>query len=512
MSQVHFLDLFLGYEPPEAIRAEVEALAVEHAGIDREARTISLRLSSGVYITEALLSQMASELEARYGLRRLEFSVQYPPEALASFDYRDLYRVFVKAYSPSAAILAGAGYALEGDTLTIHLRANGKNELLPHVPMAERFLFERFGVHKTISVEAHSNLEGKALFEETERIRREAMKSMPAATDAASPAQKSGGSRPQQQAPQQTGDLFYGKPFHGEKVPIRDLNLDMFRVVVEGKVFAVQHRELKKRNAWVICFDVTDYTGSVRVNQFMEADKAKPILENVQVGMWVRIQGKMTFDRYDNEMVMQPNSIQKLKAPKREDTAPEKRVELHLHTTMSSMDALTDTAAAVKQAAAWGHKAIAITDHGCAQSFPDAMKAAGKAKVAGTDENIKILYGCEGYYVNDVDDRIVVHGDLDADFDAEYVAFDLETTGLSAQHDVIIEIGAVVMKRGEVLDTFQTFVAPGRKLTPKIIDLTGITDEMLVARRRSTKFCRSFWNSWADVRSARTTPTLTSAL
>ena len=480
MSQVHFLDLFLGYEPPEAIRAEVEALAVEHAGIDREARTISLRLSSGVYITEALLGQMASELEARYGLRRLELSVQYPPEALASFDYRDLYRVFVKAYSPSAAILAGAGYALEGDTLTIHLRANGKNELLPHVPMAERFLFERFGVHKTISVEAHSNLEGKALFEETERIRREAMKSMPAVTDAASPAQKSGGSRPQQQAPQQTGDLFYGKPFHGEKVPIRDLNLDMFRVVVEGKVFAVQHRELKKRNAWVICFDVTDYTGSVRVNQFMEADKAKPILENVQVGMWVRIQGKMTFDRYDNEMVMQPNSIQKLKAPKREDTAPEKRVELHLHTTMSSMDALTDTAAAVKQAAAWGHRAIAITDHGCAQSFPDAMKAAGKAKVAGTDENIKILYGCEGYYVNDVDDRIVVHGDLDADFDAEYVAFDLETTGLSAQHDVIIEIGAVVMKRGEVLDTFQTFVAPGRKLTPKIIDLTGITDEMLV--------------------------------
>ena len=480
MSQVHFLDLFLGYEPPEAIRAEVEALAVEHAGIDREARTISLRLSSGVYIAEALLGQMSSELEARYGLRHLELSVQYPPEALASFDYRDLYRVFVKAYSPSAAILAGAGYALEGDTLTIHLRANGKNELLPHVPKAERFLFERFGVHKTISVEAHSSLEGKALFEETERIRREAMKNMPAAAESAAPAQKSGGSRPQQQAPQQTGDLFYGKPFHGEKVPIRDLNLDMFRVVVEGKVFAVQHRELKKRNAWVICFDVTDYTGSVRVDQFMEADKAKPILENVQVGMWVRIQGKMTFDRYDNEMVMQPNSIQKLKAPKREDTAPEKRVELHLHTTMSSMDALTDTAAAVKQAAAWGHKAIAITDHGCAQSFPDAMKAAGKAKVAGTDENIKILYGCEGYYVNDVDDRIVVHGDLDADFDAEYVAFDLETTGLSAQHDVIIEIGAAIMKRGEVLETFQTFVAPGRKLTPKIVDLTGITDEMLV--------------------------------
>lgn len=108
---------------------------------------------------------------------------------------------------------------------------------------------------------------------------------------------------------------------------------------------------------------------------------------------------------------------------------------------MSNMDALTDTAAAVKQAAAWGHKAIAITDHGVAQSFPDAMKAASKAKVAGTDQNIKILYGCEGYYVNDVDDRIVVHGEQDITFDQEFVAFDLETTGLSSRSDRIIEIG-----------------------------------------------------------------------
>ncbi len=117
----------------------------------------------------------------------------------------------------------------------------------------------------------------------------------------------------------------------------------------------------------------------------------------------------------------------------RVDTAPEKRVELHLHTNMSSMDALTlrRPEGPSKRAASWGHRAIAITDHGGAQSFPDAMKAASKAKVAGTDENIKILYGCEGYYVNDVDDRIAVHGDGDFDFDDEFVAFDLETTGLS---------------------------------------------------------------------------------
>ena len=143
------------------------------------------------------------------------------------------------------------------------------------------------------------------------------------------------------------------------------------------------------------------------------------------------------------------------------------------------MDALTKTGEAVKRAASWGHRAIAITDHGGAQSFPDAMKAASKAKVAGTDENIKILYGCEGYYVNDVDDRIAVHGDRDFDFDHEFVAFDLETTGLSSQHDTIIEIGAAIMRRGEVIDTFQMFVDPKRKLQPKIIELTGITDAML---------------------------------
>ena len=479
--QVCFQDLFLDYTPPEPLREAVGRMAVVQAEIDRPARSIRLRLTSEVYITEKNLELVRAQVAERYGLKNLELAVRYPPETLAQMDFYDLARVFVRAYSPAAAILAGARWEMDGETLRVHLQANGRDELLPHAPKAERYLEERFGLHKNIEIHSNHAYAGRELFAETERIRREAIKNAqlaPPVQQAAAP-RASGASGGAKAAPQESGDLFYGKPFHGERVPIRDLNLDMFRVVVEGKVFAVNHRELKKRNAWVVCFDVTDYTGSVRVNQFMEAAKAKPILDNVSAGMWVRIQGKMTFDRYDNEMVMQPNSIQKIKTPKRVDTAKDKRVELHLHTTMSSMDALTDTAAAVKQAAAWGHRAIAITDHGCAQSFPDAMKAAGKAKVAGTDENIKILYGCEGYYVNDVDDRIVVHGDTDMAFDGEYVAFDLETTGLSSQHDVIIEIGAVRMKGNDVLDTFQTFVAPHRALSPKIIDLTGITDAML---------------------------------
>ena len=482
MNEVYFPALFPDFALPEELAEALERLAVVHAELDRETRTIRLDAQAEHYLAEKQLQSLCRAVEKQYGLKQLELSVRYPAEELPNMEFRDLAQVFIRAFSPSAAILAGAGYAVTDEAVVIRLKANGKDSILQNAKKAEQFLRDRFGVSKKIEVEAHSNLEGRALFEETARIRAEALKNAPAITASApqSGAKPSGGSAPAPAEP--TGALFYGRPFSGKPVRMDELNLDMFRVIVEGKVFAVQHRELKKRGAWVVCFDMTDYTSSVRVNQFMEAAKAKPIIDNVQPGMWLRVQGKMSFDRYDNEMVLQPNAMEKIEAPKRRDTYPEKRVELHLHTTMSSMDALTDTASAVKRAASWGHRAIAITDHGGAQSFPDAMKAASKAKVAGTDQNIKILYGCEGYYVNDVDDRIAVHGDGDFSFDEEYVAFDLETTGLSSLHDTIIEIGAAIMKGNEVLSTFQTFVDPHRPLQPKIVDLTGINDQMLAGQ------------------------------
>ena len=482
MNEVYFPALFPGFPLPEELAEALGRLAVVHAELDRETRTIRLDAQAEQYLAEKQLQALCRDIEKEYGLRELKLSVRYPASELPNMDFRDLAQVFIRAFSPSAAILAGAGYEVTDEAVVIRLKANGKDSILQNAKKAEQFLRDRFGVSKKIEVEAHSNLEGRALFEETARIRAEALKNAPAITASAPQggAKASGGAASTPAEP--AGALFYGRPFSGRPVRMEELNLDMFRVIVEGKVFAVQHRELKKRGAWVICFDMTDYTSSVRVNQFMEAAKAKPIIDNVQPGMWLRVQGKMSFDRYDNEMVLQPNAMEKIEAPKRRDTYPEKRVELHLHTTMSSMDALTDTDAAVKRAASWGHRAIAITDHGGAQSFPDAMKAASKAKVAGTDQNIKILYGCEGYYVNDVDDRIAVHGDGDFSFDEEYVAFDLETTGLSSLHDTIIEIGAAIMKGNEVLSTFQTFVDPHRPLQPKIVDLTGINDQMLAGQ------------------------------
>ena len=307
-------------------------------------------------------------------------------------------------------------------------------------------------------------------FARTEAIRRAAMKK--SAHPAAAPAPTKGGGGKSQ------GKAIFGRPITKAITPIEELELDMGMVVVEGDVFAVDNRELKKRNSWVVAFDITDYTGSIRVSKFFpQAEEAKPLVDGVKKGMHLKIQGRLNLDRFYGDMVLEPTAVTTAEKKMKEDTAPEKRVELHLHTTMSSMDALTAVGPklgpdknVVKRAQAWGHKAIAITDHGVAQSFPDAWHSA---------KNIKLLYGVEAYFINDVDDRVVVHGETDASFDDEIVCFDIETTGLNKKYEVIIEIGAVVLKNGEITDTFNTFVSPGRLLSPEIIRLTGITDEML---------------------------------
>ena len=471
--KIYLFDMFRDYEPPEELRSALSQAAIAAADIHPESRSVQVVVHSEQYIPQRILNRIGKEISNLYGLRSLELTATHPASELHKLEPEELMQLFVSRNSMARGSLAGARWTWDDTALTIHLVANGKETLLEHIPAVQNHLRERFAAPVTIGVEAGSALEGKALFDAMESIRGSVLESLPA-SGPAGPARKEEKAAPPSEA-------FYGKPFKGTAVAMRDLNLDMGTVIVEGKVFNVDHKELKKRNAWVVKFDITDNTNSVRISRFMEAGEAKPILDNVQPGCVLRIQGKPIEDRFENEMVLKPYAMMPGSMPKRQDTAPgEKRVELHLHTTMSNMDALTVTADAVKQAAAWGHRAIAITDHGVAQSFPDAMKAAAKAKVAGTDENIKILYGCEGYYVNDVDDRIVVHGQQDMTFDQEFVAFDLETTGLSSRTDRIIEIGAVILKNGEEIDRFQTFVDPERPLDRRIVELTGITDEMLV--------------------------------
>ena len=471
---VYFFQMFPDYQPPETLHAALSQAAIAAADISAEERSVHVVVHSETYIPQRLMDQAAREIASLYGLRRMTLTATHPASELTQTEPEELMNLFVQRDSMARGSLAGAKWEWEGDHLTIHLVANGKDALMEQVPSVQQTLRERFAAPVTISIETGEALEGKALFDAMESMRGQLMQKLP--TTAPAPKREDKAAAP--------SDTFYGKPFRGNAVPLKDLSMDMGTVIVEGKVFNVDHKELKKRNAYVVKFDMTDNTNSVRVSRFMEANEAKPILENVKIGSVLRVQGKLIEDRFENEMVLKPYAMQPGSLPKRQDTAVGcKRVELHLHTSMSNMDALTSTDAAIKQAAAWGHRAIAITDHGCCQSFTDALHTVeGKKppKVAGTDETIKILYGCEGYYVNDVDDRIVVHGEKDMTFHEEFVAFDLETTGLSSRDDRIIEIGAVILKDGEEIDRFQTFVDPERPLERKIVELTGITEDMLV--------------------------------
>ena len=281
------------------------------------------------------------------------------------------------------------------------------------------------------------------------------------------PSNAGGGAKKESSA----GKIIMGREIKGHPMPMSELNPKAGNVVVEGKVFKCEFRELRQPGMWLALIEMTDYEGSVIVRKRMLEKDVAPLRDRVSTGMWLRVAGTMELTYDGHDMQLNPRDVTEITHEPRMDTAEVKRVELHLHTRMSNMDALTDTGSVVKLAAKWGMPAIAITDHGVAQSFPDAWHA-GEGK-------IKILYGCEGYFVNNMDDRIAIHGHQDIGFSDEIVCFDIETTGLKVTQEAITEIGAVRLRNGEIVETFQTFVDPERRLTPEIIGLTGITDEML---------------------------------
>ena len=474
LEKVYLFDVFPEYNGPDIQLKTLEDAYVLDAEIDPAQRSIDITLFSDFYIPQWDLDDVACWAMNHYRLRSVSVVCKHPSDQLTKIETDELRNLFVSHDSMARGSLAGAKWSWEGNTLTVCLKGNGKKELEANAGKVRAALEERFETEVEIRIESNCNLEGQALVEAMEKMRRQMVQDLPVNCPC--------GAEKKTAAPV-SGDAIFGKSFRGVVTPMKDLDLNMGNVIVEGKVFALDHKELTKRNAVVVKFDMTDNTSSVRISRFLEKKEADPIMDGVKIGSVIRVMGRLMIDNYTNEMVLKPNAIMPATMPKRVDTATDgKRVELHMHTVMSNMDALTNTKAAIKQAAAWGHKAIAITDHGCVQSFTDALHVVedwkGAPKVAGTDETIKILYGCEGYYINDVDDRLAVQGKANMPFDGEYVAFDLETTGLY-RHDTIIEIGAVLMKQGVELDRFQTFVDPKRKLHPSIVELTGITDEML---------------------------------
>lgn len=259
------------------------------------------------------------------------------------------------------------------------------------------------------------------------------------------------------------------KVISGEKTPIDDVNINSGTVIVEGEIFDLEKKEIKG-NKKIYTFHLTDLKNSVTVKVFVSEKEEESVSEVISDGNYVRLSGDAIYDTFSRQLCIMLKGIEKLSKEKKLDRSDEKRVELHCHTKMSSMDGISGAKELVKRASEWGHKAIAITDHGVVQGFPEAM-------YASESTGIKIIYGLEGYLVDDESD-IVENAEARV-LDCEYTVFDLETTGFSARNDMIIEIGAVKLKDNKIVDRFSELINPGVSIPPHITELTGITDQMV---------------------------------
>ncbi|KFZ43273.1 PolC-type DNA polymerase III [Anoxybacillus flavithermus] len=260
------------------------------------------------------------------------------------------------------------------------------------------------------------------------------------------------------------------------------------RVVVQGYIFDAEAKELKSGRT-LLTLKITDYTNSILVKMFSRDKEDAELMQRVKKGMWVKVRGSVQNDTFVRDLVLIANDLNEVKPNERQDTAEEKRVELHVHTQMSQMDAVASVTKLVEQAKKWGHEAIAVTDHAVVQSFPEAYSA-------GKKYGVKILYGLEA---NIVDDGVPIayneaHRRL---MDDTFVVFDVETTGLSAVYDTIIELAAVKVKNGEIIDRFESFANPHHPLSVTTIELTKITDDMLKDAPDVEEVLEKFYD-WID--------------
>ena len=421
------------------------------------------------------------------------------PTELFSADYFPQLYAAVRRDIPSInGTLNNAEVRFENNTLTINL-LNGGKTLLDSKGFDKaliKLISEEFNLHISINytgtfeVEENSEEYKAAIQDAQEKINRENLqKAAEFYQEEAETAEK----REEKHAENTTVEIevregkfatpqiiqssirpLYGRSIRGKMIPISSISGDSGRIVVWGDVFDIEKKVTKSGDKNIFTIDITDYTGSTTAKVF-NSIKESAVIDNIKKGDTIVVQGDVEYDKYAGELVVNARSIGTAQKVKVVDNAEKKRVELHMHTNMSQMDAVTSAGDLVNRAYQWGHKAVAITDHGVAQAFPDAMKAADK--INKDEEKIKIIYGVEAYFMDDLVES--VKGDADTGFDGTFICFDIETTGLSAARDKITEIGAVKVENGVITDTFSTFANPEMPIPQKITQLTGITDDMV---------------------------------
>lgn len=290
-------------------------------------------------------------------------------------------------------------------------------------------------------------------------------------------------------------ELLAGKPVNDRPVSMRDIFEECSNITVWGDVFNVEDKTVKNGEFTILTTYFTDYTNSQILRIFTSTDKVGEY-GFIQNGTTLLVNGDVKFDTFTKSNYIEPKSIMRIKRREQMDEAPEKRVELHMHTYMSDLDALTPAEDLVKLAYKWGHRAVAITDHGNVQAYPKAMEALQSIRKKDPDTKFKVLYGMEAYFVND--GHSLVEGCTNRSLNDDIIVFDIETTGLSHETERITEIGAVKMRSMEVVEEFNTFVNPGKHIPDNISELTGITDEMVADAPSESEAVSAFMNFCGD--------------
>ncbi len=484
-----FGELFSNYIEDRALLARLQDGEVEELSIDSQNRTLTARVAFPQLVERRALFDAERRLETSpLELRRASIYPRYE-RALFTPDYfPDLAEELGRRIASLNGTVKDAGARLEGEILTVTLAHGGKEFLI--VKKFDRALAElireEFGFSVTVKFDGVLSVEHtSAQYIEKQKIREEKAR-REAVVQEVETYEADFNPKQTNQVSIRSGETLYptpilssvkplyGKPTKGKPTPISRVSLESGSVAIWGDVFSCEQRTTRDGQKKIYSINITDYTGSMTLKVIEDISQCK-LLDTISKGMALLVRGDVSYDKYDREIVMRPRSIGSVEKVKVIDDAKEKRVELHLHTNMSSMDGMTSAGELIERAAKWGHKAIAITDHGVAQAFPDAMNAADKCK--GKGQEIKILYGVESYFVNDM--IPVVQGPDSRPLDGEFICFDLETTGLSAARDRMTEIGAVRVVGGEVKETYNTFVNPGVPIPAKITELTGITDAMV---------------------------------
>ncbi len=480
--------------PDSCINAGVQSIE-----INQSRRAVTIRLAFSVFVDFGVIQ--AAERVISDSLKiNAAIEPSYPPHTLKDGCFPTIMEFLKRRVAAINGTFDGAGCRIENDLMTITLTHGGLNII--KATKTDKILVQL--VHSLFGRAIQLQFDGvtdigtdseqyRSLMEEAEKeaalkAKQAAMAAAQAAPEkkppqgeAVKPKKPLDPSRPPEDGLPiylDTAEMVFGATIRERPVPLSSLESDGGTYTVWGRVFDANVRSYRDGTRLCYTYKLTDHTNSITATVWVDTkrDKSKiPSLDGIKDGTCVLMTGIYEFDKFTNDYIFKIKSLALVAPYVRSDRAEKKRVELHLHTKMSSMDAVSDAESLITRAAEWGHKAIAITDHGVVQAFPEAMNTSLGLKKKGKE--IKILYGVEAYYIND--DLNIVQGNADEPLGGEFIVFDIETTGLSSQNDRITEIGAVKVKNGEVIDSFGTFVNPLRPIPPKITELTGIKDDMV---------------------------------